>query len=259
MGIDFQAPANRRTYSDREADNSWWEGVSRLVDPVGAEVVDVGCGGGTYSRAWHDLGAATVTGVDSSAPILDAARESHGDLPGVRFRPGDAAATGLPEGSADIVFARALVHHVVDLEAFAAEAARILRPAGTLLVQDRTPDDVSLPGSTTHPRGWMFEIHPRLLDIEHRRRPTTSAVAAAVAAVGTFGEVTATSLEEVRRRYPHREAYLAEIASRTGRSILHELSDAELHVLVEELRRRLPDGPLVEQDRWTVWRAVRDR
>lgn len=66
MGIDFHAPANRRTYSDREADASWREAVLRLVDAAGADVVDVGCGGGVYTRAWHELGAATVTGVDFS-------------------------------------------------------------------------------------------------------------------------------------------------------------------------------------------------
>jgi 2-polyprenyl-3-methyl-5-hydroxy-6-metoxy-1,4-benzoquinol methylase len=95
LGIDFRDPANRRTYSDREADASWREAVARLVDPAGAQVVDIGCGGGTYLRAWHDLGAASVTGVDSSSPILEAARESHGHLTGVSFRLGDAADTGL--------------------------------------------------------------------------------------------------------------------------------------------------------------------
>jgi hypothetical protein len=34
-------------------------------------------------------------GVDSSAPILEAARESHGQLPGVGFVLGDAASTEL--------------------------------------------------------------------------------------------------------------------------------------------------------------------
>src|SRR4051795_5437131 len=105
--IDFRDQANRRTYSDREADASWRAAVAALVDPRGAHVVDVGCGGGTYLRAWHDLGAATVTGVDSSAPILQAARESHGHLPGVSFQQGDAAVSGLDAGRADIVFERA--------------------------------------------------------------------------------------------------------------------------------------------------------
>ncbi len=256
MAIDFRDPANRRTYSDREADVSWRDAVVGWVDPVGADVVDIGCGGGTYLRAWHELGAATVTGVDSSRPILDEARAGHGHLPGVAFQLGDAAATGLPDGCADVVFERALVHHVPDLGAVAAEAARLLRPRGVLLVQDRTPEDVAQPGSPTHPRGWLFEVFPRLLEVENGRRPDASVVVAALTAAG-FPEVTATSLWEVRRRYRDREDYLAEIATRTGRSILHELTDDELAELVDELRRRLPEGPFVEQDRWTIWRAAR--
>jgi len=256
MAIDFRDPANRRTYSDREADVSWREAVARLVDPAGAAVVDIGCGGGTYLRAWHELGAATVTGVDSSGPILDEATAGHGHLPGVAFQLGDAAATGLPDGCAGIVFERALVHHVPDLGAVAAEAARLLRPGGVLLIQDRTPEDVAQPGSATHPRGWLFEIFPRLLEVENGRRPTADAVAEALPPAG-FAGVATTSLWEFRRRYADPEDYLAEIASRTGRSILHELDDVELADLVAELRRRLPGGPLVEQDRWTMWRAER--
>ena len=256
MPIDFRDPANSRTYSDREADVSWREAVAGLVDPAGADVVDIGCGGGTYLRAWHDLGAATVTGVDSSSPILEEARAGHGHLPAVAFQLGDAAATGLPDGSADVVFERALIHHVPDLGAVATEAARLLRPGGILLIQDRTPADVAQPGSVTHPRGWLFEVFPRLLQVENGRRPTADAVSGTLAGAG-FHDVATTSLWEVRRRYADREDYLAEIASRTGRSILHELDDAELAELVAELRRRLPAGPLVEQDRWTIWRAVR--
>ena len=256
MGIDFHADANRRSYSGRDADASWREAIGRLVDPAAADVVDVGCGGGTYTRAWHDLGAATVIGVDSSQPILEEARTSHGDLPGVTFRTGEAAGTGLPDGSADVVFERALVHHVPDLPAVAAEAARLLRSGGTVLIQDRTPDDVAVPGSVTHPRGWLFEVFPRLLDVENGRRPRAETVSDALGSAG-LGDVTVTRLWETRRPYADREDYLAEIARRTGRSILHDLDDAELGELVERLRLRLPEGPLVERDRWTLWRARR--
>jgi ubiquinone/menaquinone biosynthesis C-methylase UbiE len=254
--IDFHDTANRRTYSGRDADASWRETVAALVDPVGATVVDVGCGGGTYTRAWSELGATTVVGVDFSEPILDAAREAHRDLPRVTFRRGEAAATGLPDGCADVVIERALIHHVRDLAATSAEAFRVLRAGGVVLIQDRTPDDVGLPGSATHPRGWLFDVLPRLLDVENGRRPDTAVVTAALERAG-FGDVTTTRLWEVRRRHADREDYLTEIGSRTGRSILHELGDEELARLVDELRRRLPDGPLVEQDRWTLWRAVR--
>ena len=256
MPIDFHAEANRRTYSDREADASWPEAVLRLVDPSAADVVDVGCGGGTYLRAWHDLGAGTVTGVDSSEPILAEARASHASLPGVRFRSGEATATGLAAASADIVVERALIHHVPELRAAAAEAMRVLRPGGVLVIQDRTPDDVAQPGSVTHPRGFLFEVFPRLLEVENGRRRTASAVTSELESAG-FGNVTTTQLWEVRRRYADREDYLAEIATRTGRSILHELDDAELGRLVDALRERLLAGPVVEQDRWTLWRADR--
>jgi SAM-dependent methyltransferase len=146
---------------------------------------------------------------------------------------------------------------VPDLGAVAVEAARILRPGGILLIQDRTAEDVAQPGSVDHPRGWLFDLFPRLLEVENRRRPHPDDVEAALRTAG-FRDLTTTTLWEIRRRYADREDYLSEIAERTGRSILHELSDDELVRLVEELRRLIPDGPLVEQDRWTLWRAVQD-
>jgi SAM-dependent methyltransferase len=256
VAIDFHDAGNRQTYSGRPADESWRQAVTGLVQAAGADVVDIGCGGGTYTRAWHELGAATVTGVDFSEPILASARQEHGGLPGVGFRWGDATATGLGSGCADVVFERALIHHVPDLVPVASEAARLLRPGGVLLIQDRTPDDVAQPGSVIHPRGWLFEVFPRLAEIENARRPPLQAVTAALTSAG-FDDITASPLWEVRRRYADRADYLAEIAQRTGRSILHDLTDGELAHLVDELERRLPAGPLVEQDRWTLWRGVR--
>src|SRR3954468_7135317 len=102
MPIDFHDPVNSRTYSGQEADRSWRAAVVRLADPIGARVVDVGCGGGTYTRAWSERGAAPGPGVDFRAPILGAARSASGEVPGFPFRQGDAAATGLEGGRADI-------------------------------------------------------------------------------------------------------------------------------------------------------------
>jgi SAM-dependent methyltransferase len=254
--IDFADPANRRTYSGRDADATWAGLIGGLVDPADGVVVDIGCGGGTYTRAWSQLGARRVVGVDASAPVLDSARQDHGALPGVEFVEGDAAATGLPDGEADVVFERALVHHIADLGPVVAEARRLLRPGGTYLVQDRTPDDVTIAGSPEHPRGWLFEVFPRLLEIENGRRRSADTVSRELAETG-FTDVTTSSLWEVRRRYADREDYLAEIRTRTGRSILHDLDDPEIDHLVSRLRDRLPDGPLVEQDRWTLWTARR--
>ncbi|SDY88952.1 hypothetical protein SAMN05660209_03983 [Geodermatophilus africanus] len=53
--------------------------------------------------------------------------------------------------------------------------------------------------------------------------------------------------------HPDRDAYLAEIAQRRGRSTLHELDDAEIGRLVDALADRLPAGePVVETDAYTL-------
>jgi ubiquinone/menaquinone biosynthesis C-methylase UbiE len=254
VSVDFSDPAFRRDYADRAADVSWRHAIAELIDPAGRTVVDLGCGGGIYTRAWHELGAAAVVGVDSSTPMLEVARESCRGLPGVTFRLAEAAATGLPTASADVVFARALIHHLADLGPLAREAARLLRPGGCVLLQDRSAQDSEQPGAPDHPRGWFFEVHPRLVDVENTRRHAAPSIVSALEAAG-FDRITSHQLWEVRQRYSEREDYLNEVRHRTGRSILHELSDAELDHLVAELRRRLPEGPVTERDRWTLWNA----
>ncbi|MBV8189533.1 MAG: class I SAM-dependent methyltransferase [Alphaproteobacteria bacterium] len=114
MTIDFHAEANRSTYTGRRADPGWAEAMRGIVEPSAKSVADIGCGGGIYSRAWRALGAASVVGVDFSAAMVDAAREQAVGDAQLSFGQGDAAATGLPSTSADIVFARALVHHLSD-------------------------------------------------------------------------------------------------------------------------------------------------
>ncbi|WP_435738336.1 class I SAM-dependent methyltransferase [Cellulosimicrobium sp. PMB13] len=254
MPIDFDDPANARTYSDRDVDPSWDRAITGVLDPRGRTVVDIGCGGGVYARAWLRLGAAAVTGVDSSASILEAARAQA--PAGLDLHLGDAAATGLSAARVDVVFARALVHHVADLPAVVREAHRLLREGGRYLIQDRTMADVDQPGNERHPRGWLFDVFPRLRQVEAARRPDDASLRDALGAAG-FDAPSVRRLWEVRRRYDDREAYLAEIGTRTGRSILHELDDDELSYLVSELRGRLPAGPVLERDRWTLWCAVR--
>lgn len=249
MPIDFADPANGDTYSGREADPSWAAAITDIVDPVGGHVVDLGCGGGTYARAWRTLGA-HVTAVDSSAPILESARRS--SPADIGFECASAEHTGLPDGRADIVFARALVHHLPDASALVTEMFRLLRPGGIAIVQDRTSEDATLAASPTNPRGYLFDAFPRLVEIEGWRRHGVDDVQAAFTLAG-FTDVATQPLWETRRRYGSREQYLTEIADRSGRSILHELTDVELTGLVEYLRDHLVSGELIERDRWTLW------
>lgn len=256
MAIDFHSKANRGTYAGRRADAGWIEAIRRVVDPTGKRVADVGCGGGIYSLAWHEIGASAVVGVDFSEQMVAAARAQAAGLSNISFRQGEATATGLPSAAADIVFQRALIHHLPSYEPCFAEARRVLVPGGTLIVQDRTPADVQLPGSTEHIRGYFFECFPRLMAVEAARRPSDTAVRSALQATG-FGKIESFSLWEVRKTHKDREQLRQDLAGRTGRSILHDLGDSELDELIRYIEARLPPrGPIVEKDRWTLWSAT---
>jgi ubiquinone/menaquinone biosynthesis C-methylase UbiE len=255
LPIDFHDPKNRLSYASREADRGWHEAMTNLLDWEGKRVADIGCGGGIYVRALLELGAGHVTGVDISNEMLAAARSCFsGD--NVTFRLGDASQTGLPDTSLDIVFNRALIHHLPELDPFFREAFRILKPGGWLVTQNRTPEDCSVPGSFTHIRGYFFEKFPGLATLEQKRRRTAGEVAEALRKAG-FEAVSVHPLWEVNRTYQDMGELRETVLGRTGRSILHELSDRELTELVAFLENQLADAPfpLTEKDRWTVWLA----
>jgi ubiquinone/menaquinone biosynthesis C-methylase UbiE len=252
--IDFHSETNRGTYARRDADAGWADAMTAIIDPTGKRVADIGCGGGIYSQAWRTLGASDVVGVDFSAQMVADARERTADL-GIAFHQGDAAATGLAPASRDIVFERALIHHLESCEPAFTEARRVLVPGGRLIVQDRRPADVALPGSPRHLRGWFFERFPRLLEIETSRRPTSDTVKQAMRAAG-LGTIQTRTLWEVRRTYATVEELERDLAARTGRSILHALDDGELRDLIAFIRERIGAPPIVEKDCWTIWSAT---
>ena len=228
-----------------------------IVDPAGRVVADIGCGGGIYSRAWREMGAARVVGVDLSERMVADARETSGGDPALSFVHADAASTELAPASVDIVFSRALIHHLTNIAPMVSEARRILRPGGIVILQDRTIEDVQHPPSPEHLRGWFFERFPRLLDVERGRRPASDDVVAVLEGAG-FAEVSRTQLGEPRRRYRTTAELAADLRARTGRSILHELDDAALDALIAHITDRVEGHmPLVEIDYWTIWSGVR--
>ncbi|MFC4278816.1 class I SAM-dependent methyltransferase [Achromobacter aloeverae] len=255
MSIDFHARKNKYTYATRTADEGWARAVSAAVDPRGKRVVDVGCGGGIYTRSWDDLGAQSAIGIDFSEQMVAAAREKAQGRPQVSFQVGTAQATGLAAASADIVFERALIHHLQDYDDCFAEAYRLLAPGGTLLIQDRTPEDVRIPGSPEHIRGYFFDCFPRLAAVEAGRRPTDAKVRETLRRSG-YTALESTTLWETRRTYEHFDDLAQDLANRTGRSILHELDDEELKTLIAYIGERTGrTGPIQEKDRWTLWVA----
>ncbi len=109
-----------------------------------AEIVDVGCGGG---RAVHELGARAV-GVDHDPATVAIARARY---PGSRFHVADAHALPFPDASLDGYRAERVIH-VLDAPRALAEARRVLRPGGRLVLAGHDWDlfavDSSLPEVT---------------------------------------------------------------------------------------------------------------
>ena len=112
--------------------------VLSLHSPGPADrVLDLGCGWGTISCALAPL-AKEVVGVDFAERAVAEcnAHLAHAGFDNVAFRVGDARDTGLDAESFDVVVAADLFEHLypADSGAVAAEAHRVLKPGGRLVV-----------------------------------------------------------------------------------------------------------------------------
>jgi SAM-dependent methyltransferase len=93
-------------------------------------VLDVGCGPGALTAVLVDrLGADNVTGIDPSAPFVDAVRTR---LPGVDIRQAPAEALPFEDASYDAALAQLVVHFMADPVAGLREMARVTRPGGVI-------------------------------------------------------------------------------------------------------------------------------
>lgn len=159
----------------RYADRVEKELIERLAGPVpGQRALDLGCGTGQHALWLAGQGLA-VTGLDESAPMLElAAAKPEGAGLDVRWLLGDAAALPFDADRFDLVISVAALEFVDDPAQVLAEAMRVLRPGGRLVVGlinsdstwgDLYRQDAAQPAGSVFARAHLFtepEI-PRLL------------------------------------------------------------------------------------------------
>ena len=104
------------------------------------DVLDVGCGTGAVLELLHgEYPGKHLTGLDLTPKMIEAARAKQ--LGNVRFVVGDAEALPFESQSFDAALCSNSFHHYPHPERFFAEAARVLRPGGRLILRDYTSSD----------------------------------------------------------------------------------------------------------------------
>ena len=101
--------------------------------PVGACVLDIGCGIGRSTEPVLSQGtAALVVGVDLSAGMLRRAREAFAGEDTVAWVQADAERLPLAAGCADVVISHRALSHIPDQRRAFREIGRVLQPGGLL-------------------------------------------------------------------------------------------------------------------------------
>ncbi|WP_432948928.1 methyltransferase domain-containing protein [Kribbella sp. CA-253562] len=112
----------------------------------GETVVDLGCGPGTDLGTLADaVGASgTVIGVDVSQEMVDRARERTSASTAIDVRLADLQALPFDDGSIDRARTDRVLQHVEDPAKALAEAHRVLRPGGTLVMAEPDWDSLAI-------------------------------------------------------------------------------------------------------------------
>lgn len=139
--------------------------LGALLDPAWT-VGDLGCGSGQTTAALAPF-VGQVIAVDESSAMLAAARKRVGHHDNVELRGGQLEDLPLDDSALDVAVLSLVLHFVVDPPAVLAEAARVLRPRGVLLIVDMQPHEreeyratmghVWLGFSAEQMSGWLTE------------------------------------------------------------------------------------------------------
>ena len=121
---------------------------------AGQHLVDIGCGLGGPARYLAQRFGCTVSGVDITAPFVDAGNrlsELVGMQDAVSIELGDGQKLPWPDETFDGGYAQHVTMNVPDRAAFFSEAARVLKPGGFFALTEHGLGEV---GDPHHPLPW---------------------------------------------------------------------------------------------------------
>jgi 2-polyprenyl-3-methyl-5-hydroxy-6-metoxy-1,4-benzoquinol methylase len=116
--------------------------------PTTGRILDAGCGEGYGAELLRRAGANSVFGLDYEGTTLRHVAKSY---PQIKLLQGNLVQQGLAADTFDLVVSLQTIEHLWDQPAFVAECARVVRPAGTVVLS--TPNRLTFPpGNWYHTR-----------------------------------------------------------------------------------------------------------
>ncbi len=232
---------------NQQSEASWLAFMKDNTPLLGANVLDIGCGNGTFSQLMAIGGAQMVTGLDYSIPSLLGALNRTGRTINLQFVQGDARDIQFCENTFDLVVMRAMLHQMTTLSEWIDEAFRVLKPNGTIVIQDRTPEDVLAKGNQRHFNGYLFEQFPQLAEQDILHHTSSQDVQTTLRGSG-FVCVQELPYWEPVRVYHGVEAVRLELKKRAM-----ECSDSSW---IDEMCMKFNnDTYITEMIPWTFWTA----
>ena len=131
--------AASKVHDDKET-LSW---LVELADPKKNMVaLDVGTGTGHTAMALSPY-VQKVEAIDLTEQMLDEGRKlcAQRGITNVHYLLGDAMAIPFPDDHFEIVTSRRAAHHFRDIHKAVKEMARVLRPGGCMIIDDRSPPE----------------------------------------------------------------------------------------------------------------------